>query len=126
MAINDDGQDLLDLMDLRPRDNYGYRDAVSTDDDAAPEDPVRAEQSRLEDPQQNAADSVCCVSRKVAEVSSVSSTSDRLKVGVTDDEKLRVARAVSGKSFLNHSGMFGQRRTIGPLREPPPPPGDWL
>ncbi|EFN87689.1 hypothetical protein EAI_13520 [Harpegnathos saltator] len=32
------------------------------DADAAPEDPVRAEQSRLEDPQQNAADSGCCVS----------------------------------------------------------------
>ncbi|EFN88305.1 hypothetical protein EAI_08800 [Harpegnathos saltator] len=44
------------------RDNCGYQDTIPTDADAAPEDPVRAEQSRLEDPQQNAADSVCCVS----------------------------------------------------------------
>ncbi|EFN85145.1 hypothetical protein EAI_01229 [Harpegnathos saltator] len=33
-----------------------------TPTDVTPEDPVRAEQSRLEDPQQNAADSICCVS----------------------------------------------------------------
>ncbi|XP_025162357.1 uncharacterized protein LOC105181706 [Harpegnathos saltator] len=54
---------------LRPRDSCGYQDAVSTDADAAPEDPVRAEQSRLEDPQQNAADSVCCVSGEAKRVS---------------------------------------------------------